>query len=175
AGEAPAEEPELRHASHIQRHCWERLTSEQILRSVQALQRHVAATGEEFRFPFLDRDLVLFVLALPYGSWPRPRPFARLHRELLADLLPREGAGRWGKAELTPALMNRVLRAQPIIQELLFAGEWASERYVDRARAQAFWRDAVGRRDAGAWLEWRRLWALASLEAWLRAQLGYHG
>jgi asparagine synthase (glutamine-hydrolysing) len=172
---AGAPEPELRYASHIQRHCWERLTSQQILRSVQALQRHVAGTGEEFRFPFLDRDLVLFVLALPHGSWPHPRPFARLHREMLADLLPAEVAARFGKAEFTPALMNRVLRAQPIVQELLFSGEWASGRYVDRDRAQAFWKGVVGRRDDGAWLDWRQVWAMATLEAWLRAQLGYHG
>ena len=128
----------------------------------------------EFRFPYLDRDLVQFVLRMPYRNWPHASTFARLHRAPLADLLPSEVSERFGKAEFTPALENRVRSATPLVESILHDGEWASGDYVDRRLAQRFWRSVSDGRLHVTSLAWRQVWAVATLESWLRKILGYH-
>ena len=152
---------------------WESITSQQVDRSVDALQRQVSHLDIEFRFPFLDRDLVEFVLKIPFGAWPSPNTYSRLHRDAMRDVLPTMVSRRYGKAEFTPALMNRVIRAGSLIERLLLEGDWASGKYVDRAMAREFWRTTAKRRDHREWSRWRQVWAIATLEAWLRTIFGY--
>lgn len=169
----PYQVPPIAGVSSLQEFTWRRVMAAETLRNVSMMNIHASAQQTEYRFPFLDKDLVLFVLSIPYEFWPRPGAYVRFHREALADLLPSEILGRFGKAEFTPALGNKVKLAGRLILSL-FDGEWASSRYVDRDAASQFCSRVLSfGSDAGA-LAWRQVWAVATLEAWMRKILGYH-
>jgi asparagine synthase (glutamine-hydrolysing) len=165
-------EPSL---SQVQRGVWGRLTSAQMARNVAMLSAHAQHHDLEYRFPFLDRELVRFTLSIPVEGWPKPRPFARLHRESLRPILPKEIADRAGKAEFTPALAHRFDRSRALVEQLFASKTWASADYVDRHEAQRLWRALTAERATGASrsTDFRQLWALLTLEAWLRKLFGY--
>jgi asparagine synthase (glutamine-hydrolysing) len=164
----------LSFVSHVQTDRYRDITSQQVIRAVEAMQRQALPQGVEFRFPFLDLDLVNFVLSIPYQHWPAPGPYARLHREALANLLPPEIVARRTKTEFTPALMNRVFYARLEIERLISQDVWVSGQYVHRDRARRFIEGAFASSDADASGDWRQVWAIATLEAWMRAVLRYH-
>lgn len=162
-------------SSHLAGGVWERLSSARLGRVVTQFQEHLFPYGLEYRFPFLDRDLVRFVLTIPYEFWPRPRPAARLHREALAELLPPEVAQRFSKAEFTPALALRIRNARSQILAILEQGPWCSEQYVDRPKASAFCRAVLAKEEIGPAADWLSLWSIVTLEAWLRKTFEYNG
>jgi asparagine synthase (glutamine-hydrolysing) len=166
---APFHEP-VGFSSHVQSHKWFRVATPDFIRPLSMLQRHASEDGVEYRFPFLDRELVEFVLAIPYFAWPRPRAFERLHRWAMRDLLPQEVVGRYGKAEFTEAIGNE-MRQRAVGVENLLAGEtWTSARHVDRKEIERLWRRMLSAsRDIGA-RSWRALWAVFTLENWMRRE-----
>jgi asparagine synthetase B (glutamine-hydrolysing) len=169
--------PELSRTSYPSRlawHVWNRLTSPVLSRVVTQLQEHAALYGLEYRFPFLDRELVTFVMTTSYKHWPRPGAFARLHRAPLGDLLPPEVRQRFGKAEFTPALATRIRNARPHIQAILDDGPWCSGQYVERQAARRFCRTVLAKDADPSSRDWIRLWSIATLEAWMRKIFGYH-
>ena len=162
------ERSDVTFSSHMQEQTWNRMESQNLVRAVDAFQKLGGALAVEYRFPYLDRDLVRFVLTIPYRHWPRPDPFARLHRSLLGDMLPPEIVGRFGKAEFTPALRNRIRRSEQLIRGLIYEGPWASEKYVSRSKAQELWVRVTQGPENVQTLDWRRVWAIVTLETWLR-------
>jgi hypothetical protein len=130
---------------------WDRIASGQLVRSVEFLQRQALPFGVEYRFPFLDRDLVTFVVSIAAGYWPvRVRP----HQRALGNDLPASVAKRFSKADLTAAFVNRIARAAPAIETALSA-----------------WRRLEATNTDGHLC--RQLWGMVTLEAWLRRVLGY--
>ena len=162
----------LEQGSNLARNTWQRLTSGGTLRNVSILNAEATFHGVEYRFPYLDRDLISFVLSMPLECWPRPGTYARLHRQSFASMLPAEIANRWGKAEFTSAVAGGVRKAAPDIQALL-DGDWFSSRYIDRGLARQFFGRIMTSSGMPA-RAWRQLWAVATLEAWIRRVLGYH-
>jgi asparagine synthase (glutamine-hydrolysing) len=161
---------------YVPRAVWTRLTSAQTARSVSFLNASAEVDGVEYRFPFLDKDLIHYTLTIPVKAWPRPGPYARLHRDALDGLLPPEITRRSAKAEFTPALVHRVMRARRLIDNLMSDGIWASSPYVILAEARRLWLSASASGDGGRRLRsasWCDLWAIATLEVWLRRILGY--
>lgn len=163
---------EFEFVSHVQRERWSSVMSQQVMRSVEGSEREASEFDCEYRFPFLDTDLVRFVLMIPYENWPAPESSARLHRDALTTLLPDAVRERRQKAEFTPALANRAVRAASIIDDLFDRGPWRSERYVDRGSARRLWRGAAANPDQTAAGTWRQVWAIVTLEAWMRAFSG---
>jgi asparagine synthase (glutamine-hydrolysing) len=163
-------------SSHLAKNVWERINSARLARVVTQFQEHSSAYGIGYRFPFLDRELISFVLTVPYNHWPRPRAFARLHRAPLAALLPAEIAHRLGKAEFTSALVSRIRNAEPQIRALLDRTSWYSEKYVDPDKARTFCRAVLSRNqeNTGASVDWLSVWAIVTVEAWMRKAFGYH-
>ena len=161
------------HLSYLARNVWRRVTSVRLGRAVTQLQEHASLHHMSYRFPFLDRDLVSFVLRLPVQAWPAPRPFARLHREALSPLLPPQILGRFGKAEFTPALAGRIRAAAPVIQDLLERGVWCSENYVRRDDARRLCRGVLWGQGPKSSEDWLAVWSVSTLEAWMRRVLGY--
>jgi asparagine synthase (glutamine-hydrolysing) len=159
--------------SHLARSVWRRVTSARLGAVVVQFQDHGALHGVEYRFPFLDRELVSFVLQLDAEHWPRPRAYARLHRETLRPFLPPEVSGRFGKAEFTPALALRTQRAADQIRSLLEGGTWYSESFLEPSAARRFCRDVLAAGAAASAGDLITVWAMASLEAWLRAAFEY--
>jgi len=159
--------------SHLATNVWKRLSSVRLARVVTQFQEHARDHGIEYRFPFLDRELVTFVLSSGVDDWPRPHGHARLHRSALSHLLPAEVANRQGKAEFTPALAGRILRARTEIDRILRRDSWCSERYVRRDEAAVLWRRLSSGAVSPVTADWLDLWSVVTLEAWLRRVFGY--
>ena len=131
--------------TYVQQLTWRRMGAAYSRRSIGAMQGKAMATGFEYRYPYLDRELVEFVLNLPPHCLPGVGRNARIHREAFRPILPAKIADRYAKAEFTPAIANRVRQAIPLIKHVFFTGEWASQKYVTREAALRFFRDAVER------------------------------
>lgn len=168
------EPPDVVLTSLVQRLTWSRLAAARSRQSINSLQVNGMRHGLEYRFPFLDRELVEFVLNLPPHClpWSAPRN-ARIHREAFRPMLPPKIANRYSKAEFTPALANRVRRAGPLIENLLSRGDWVCQKYVARDAALRFYRAVTSSVSPTRGMDWWRVWNVATLEAWMRAVLGY--
>jgi asparagine synthase (glutamine-hydrolysing) len=163
--------PEGGFASHVQEVKLAKLASADFARPVGLLQRHAADFGVEYRFPFVDRDLVDFVTRIPYVFWPPPKLFARLHREVLKDILPAKIANRFGKAEFSSAVAAGLKSSRGWIEAAIRDTRWASERYTDPGKLRAEWQ-AIVRSEVPPARTWRRLRAAFTLEAWMRKSSG---
>ena len=160
--------------SSIQEARWRELTGARLGLCLDAEHRVSSAHDVEMRYPFLDRDLVEFALSLPRESWPSSANHYRLHREALGDLLPDEIRRRTTKARFSYVIAHRVTQARERIKRLLYAGEWASERWIDRSRAQLVFEELMSRAVPETdLLAWQGILATAQLEAWLRTVFGY--
>jgi asparagine synthase (glutamine-hydrolysing) len=159
--------------SLVRRNAWTLVNAAHPKIGVARLQALGLAKGIEFRFPFLDRELVSFVLGLPSHALPGPVPTARVHREAFRPMLPRAVADRVGKADLTAAVENRVRRALPQIEALFDGGSWASHRFVDREAAHRALRAVTSGPAAASGRDWWRVWRIAAVEAWTRSILLY--
>jgi len=154
--------------SEIHRRMWRSLTSGPHALVMAFSQHHAIRSGLDLRFPFLDLDLVSVALSLPSRFWPPAWPYERLHREILRDLLPAEIVQRRSKAKFSPAVALRVRRHLPIIRELFSGAGWKSARFVERQAAQQLLDDFVSGKTTIFSVTYA-VWAIATLEAWLRA------
>lgn len=99
-------------------HLW-RVSSPLVSHAFETLNKLAAASGVEARFPFWDRRLVEFCLALPSEEklsqgWSR-----HILRRAMEGILPREVQWRPGKIDFTPNLVRGLLQARPSIEQLL--------------------------------------------------------
>ena len=160
-----------RNLSNLQMSVWRRLAAPELVRNVSMMNLAAAARGCEYRFPYLDKDLILCAMGAPLDYWPRPGPFARLHRGPLAEILPAAVATRFGKAEFTPAVARKVQVA--CAQALsAFGDHWASERYIDPDAARQRCRAALTLPPTTPDRHWLEVWAILTFEAWLRGREG---
>jgi asparagine synthase (glutamine-hydrolysing) len=167
---APPELPAKTFGSMVEEEHWRELTSARLGHALDTEQLIAAEHGVEMRYPFLDQDLVEFVLGLPADGWPPAYSHVRLHREALGALLPTLVRDRTTKAAFSPVAVHRLRRAAGRIRSLFYENGWAAERWVDRHAAQRLLERAL----AGStteWTLWQPLWAIATLEAWLRSVL----
>lgn len=126
--------------------------------------RNSMAHGLELRSPFLDTELIEFTASLPDGIRnPRMR-LKGLLKDAFRDLLPPgiERRPKMGFGVPLPVWFRNQWR--PLLEELVLAsdakiGEWLRPEPV-RALCEEHW---SGKRDRG-----HELWALLTLEKWLR-------
>jgi asparagine synthase (glutamine-hydrolysing) len=173
-GAAPTLRLRAPFSSLVQEARWQELTGARLALSLDADHRASSEHGVEMRYPFLDRDLVDFVLSLPPECWPSGDGHYRLHRLALADLLPAPIRLRTTKARFSHVIAYRVRQSRDRISRLIYDREWAAQRWVDRSRAQATFERAM----SGAVVDtdlsvWQGIRAIANLEAWLRIVFGY--
>ena len=140
--------------------------------TIDLQQRHAANADLEITFPFLDWDLVSFVLAVSLRHWPAPRWLVRFHREALRGDLPRDVYQRRSKAEFTSAVINRVRFGLSTIKELCDGSRWEAARFVAQVDARRLV-DDFATAPTPSFIEAYYVWSIASLEAWLRAVLDY--
>jgi asparagine synthase (glutamine-hydrolysing) len=166
--------PELPFEYEVQRAHWRDLTSARLGVALDLQQSIGARYGVEFRFPFLDQDLVEFVLALPPDVWPLQSPGARLQRDAMREVLPSIVEKRRTKAIFSGAIGHLLRRAAPQVKALLYENEWLSEKYVIRQHARELFRRASAASSwQDGWRDWLQVRAIAALEAWLRRIFGY--
>jgi asparagine synthase (glutamine-hydrolysing) len=117
----------------------------------------------EWRYPFMDRDLVAFCLAIPRSQLVRPHQRRSLMRRALAGLVPSEILERRRKACVTRGLVNSLKNEwnRSSGKQQLFVEEL---EIVDRAALKTSIHDAEQGRDVAIIPLLRTL----TVERWLR-------
>jgi asparagine synthase (glutamine-hydrolysing) len=167
AVERPAER--FRQSSCTRRHTWTWLTSPALWWSVEFQVARAARRGLEMRFPFLDRRLADFVLALPYQHRLPGGKMKRLLRDAMDGLLPVTIARRRHVTTFDCLMQHGLERDRELCRDLLFGTEWLSAPYVDQKAARQLFQqldNPVGGLDYPQLMLARDI---VQLEGWLRA------
>ena len=140
--------------------------------------REAVTSGIKPTYPFLDRRLVEFCLALPAnqklgGGWPR-----WVYRRATADLLPHDVCWRTEKSNLNPVLMHAMLvHDRKRIGEMLIEATKVIEPYVDATVLRTAWERSLSAGYRGTSSLWAmpdllRVWRAVTLSRWLQ-QTGF--
>lgn len=120
--------------------------------------------GAEWRFPYLDQDLIEFLLAVPATQLLRPGERRSLMRRALSQLVPKEVLERKSKAVTVRKALVAVQANWQTLEELLSSAASASLGFVNRT---VFMRKLVQAKGGEAPQLVRLLRGIA-LELWLR-------
>jgi asparagine synthase (glutamine-hydrolysing) len=137
---------------------------ESILRSLPHLQPGPLGRYE-FRYPYLDRDLVDFLLAVPRNQLVRPGRRRFMMRNAMKGIVPGEVLERKRKASVQRGPLVALRRNQQTLRDLLVSPRASERGYVDRPRANAALERMLG---SSAAREWPSLLRLINVEIWLR-------
>lgn len=159
----------LRHASLHARSVYEQVRAGYQIFCMEWNNKLAAAHGLEFAYPFLDRELISFVMQVPgavhaHGGVPKA-----LLRESIRSLVPEAIVERHWKADFTHLVNDTMREEYPRLLETLEAGGQAMARgyLVDAAGVRRTLTALAARLNhddcAAAWA----LWDLVSLERWL--------
>lgn len=159
---------------------WERFLGESPLTRAMALtfetylpgdllvkaDRCAMAHGLELRAPFLDTAVMEFAAGLPDRLRRRGRTLKWLLREAFADLLPKEIRSRpkWGFGVPLPIWFRTYWK--PLFEGRVLGADARLRRWIEPEPVARLWRE----HQAGAADHGHALWALLTLETWLRAR-----
>lgn len=119
----------------------------------------------EYRYPFLDKDLVNYLFSIPRDQVLLPGRRRSLMRRGLANIVPREILERRRKAFQVRASLSTLQRAHASLERLFANSAIASAGFVDIDKL----RISLGRTAQGE-AEWRQaLLRTIALELWLKA------
>jgi asparagine synthase (glutamine-hydrolysing) len=118
----------------------------------------------DVRYPFLDRRLVEFALAIPHRQHVRVEESRSLQRRAIAQIVPHEIAGRRTKGGPTGTVYRRFRQRWPAIKALFEDARVCAYGYVDRAALT----DSLQRAAHGQNQSAPGLLRLIALESWLR-------
>jgi asparagine synthase (glutamine-hydrolysing) len=113
---------------------WRGLTSGLVPAALEMADRAAAAFSLEPRYPFFDRRLMEFCLALPpdqklHQGWTRA-----VMRRAMANILPHEVQWRIGKADLSPNFQRRLLDFdRKLLDKVILRNPRVIEEYADVA------------------------------------------
>lgn len=141
------------------------LTSGEPSFNLEVSNMAAAAAGVEMRFPYFDKRLVEFCLALPPEQKIRDGLGRSLARRALANVLPRKVRRRDTKTDFTENVVQSVRRYElDRIGETLFEDEQHVSRYAEmESLEQSYERMQRG----GNWPDARTLLMATVLERWL--------
>lgn len=123
-------------------------------------------TRPEYRYPYLDRDLVDFLFSIPRAQLIRPGRRRSLMRRALAGIVPVEVLERRRKAFVIRGPLAAIRGSQRKLEFLLSDSFIASARFVDpKLLLEALERVAEGVDSQ----PWPALFRAITLELWLRA------
>ena len=121
----------------------------------------------EYRYPFLDRDLVDFLFSIPREQILQPGRRRALMRRALIDIVPQEILERRRKAFQLRSSLDALRQAHSRLEAMLSDSILAQAGFVDSAKLQIALKAVI---DGNP--EWRRaLMRTIALELWLRAWL----
>lgn len=146
---------------------------------LELLGRAAAAVGTELRFPFYDRRLIEFGLALPAEQKLHRGLNRPVMRHAMAGILPESVRWRGGKGGYTTTLTHDMLENEPEVLESIMGEEGqVLDPYVDRTVLRTVLQRYRGKiqadRDRTAWMadeqtvaDARNVWKSVSLALWL--------
>jgi asparagine synthase (glutamine-hydrolysing) len=144
---------------------WQALTTGLIPYAAEVLDRAAAAFSVEIRYPFFDRRLAEFCLALPpeqklSGGWTRV-----VMRRALDSTLPKEIQWRGSKTDLGHNFVRSLLLERAPLEKLVANTPKTIEKYVTvPALQKAYCRFVSHGERVGA----ATVWSMAILALWLR-------
>lgn len=119
----------------------------------------------EYRYPFLDKDLVNYLFAIPPDQLQRPGRRRSLMRRALRGIVPQEILERPRKAFQLHAPLDALRKAESKLERMFADSVLPSAGYVDRdALRNAFNSALLGNAEA-----MQALYRAIALEIWLRA------
>ena len=139
---------------------------------LERLNKTSKAFGVEPRYPFFDRRLMEFCLALPADQKVRQGWTRYVLRNAMGGVLTREVQWRPGKGNLGPSFW-RALREYTAddIADILFRDDLRMTEYVNVERLESGYRDFVDGENPGL----DTVWYPVVLEWWLRSDIGPSG
>ena len=136
--------------------------------ALETMDKTVAAFGLESRYPFMDKRLIEFCLALPaeqklHNGWTRV-----VMRRAMSNILPDEVRWRYGKTDFSPNLTDSLVNDPHKLSEALTSLDIANE-YIDKNTLNRTYDrliESPSARDA------RQKWLGLSLTLWIRYAFG---
>lgn len=166
--------PPSARASEALSHRWI-LSNGYVPHSFEVLDKAAANFGVEPRYPFWDKPLVEFCLALP-GEEKLSHGFGRyVMRRAMQGILPAAVQWRRDKIDFTANLVNGMVRNhRELLEQLLVSDAGRIAPYVNLPEVGAAYARLLRQPDQVAPLDVQYVWRSASLSLWLR-QLQQHG
>jgi asparagine synthase (glutamine-hydrolysing) len=123
----------------------------------------------EYRYPFLDKDLVNYLFSIPREQILRPGRRRSLMRRALAHIVPAEVLERRRKAYQLRAPLHALQQAHRALEELFAHPMLAEAGLVDRETL----RRSLRRTAEGDPAHWQAMLRTIALELWLQSMV--HG
>ena len=161
-------------ASDALSHRWI-LSNGYVPHAFEVLDKAAANFGVEPRYPFWDKPLVEFCLALP-GEEKLSHGFGRyVMRRAMEGVLPAAVQWRRDKIDFTANLVNGMLRNhRDLLEQVLVSEAGRIAPYVNLPEVSAAYARLQRRPDQAAPLDVQYVWRSVSLSLWLR-QLQHSG
>ncbi|MEX2109522.1 MAG: lasso peptide isopeptide bond-forming cyclase [Gemmatimonadaceae bacterium] len=144
---------------------WRRLTSGNLTFALEVADKAAAAFSVEPRYPFFDKRLVEYCLALPARQKLNEGWTRSVMRRAMTGILPPDVQWRGGKSDLSPVVQRGMLKFdKPLLNELILNDPTPIEPYVDMPHLRkAYRRYTESRRDPSL-----SVWRAATLALLLR-------
>jgi asparagine synthase (glutamine-hydrolysing) len=155
--------PRTEGADHFRRLTWGIIPA-----VLEALDKAAAVEGVEPRYPFFDKRLVEFCLALPptqkiQSGWTR-----LILRRAMGGILPPEIQWRGGKSDPGPSFVRGLVRYhRELLDEVVLGDPGTLDQYVNVACLRRAYRNLLAGETSD---EAVTVWRGAVLSLWLRAQ-----
>jgi asparagine synthase (glutamine-hydrolysing) len=145
------------------------IRSNTVVSLLERLNKTTKAFGVEPRYPFFDRRLMEFCLAVPADQKMQQGLTRNILRNAMNGVLPREVQGRSGKGNLAPSFWGTLREyAADDIADVLLEDSPRMAQYVDVERVRSGCREFVNGNNPGL----ETMWHPVVLEAWLRSDGG---
>jgi asparagine synthase (glutamine-hydrolysing) len=120
----------------------------------------------EYRYPYLDKDLVNFLMAIPREQLLRPNRRRSLMRRALAGIVPHEVLERKSKAFQLRGVLQALQRARPSLEELFQRSRLVEEGCINPDLFRSAFRKAC----EGEASQTRTLIRAIAMELWLQSE-----
>jgi len=119
----------------------------------------------EYRYPYLDRDLVDFLLRVPQEQLARPGRRRAMMRSALKGIVPDEVLERRRKAFLLASVLKQIRRLEPRFEQLIDTSLLADSGFIEKDAFRRALRNTINGQDL-RW--WGLIQRTIGLETWLR-------
>ena len=146
------------------------ITSGLQVHALEVLDKAAAAFSIEQRYPFWDKRLVEFCLAIPAeqklnNGWSR-----MIMRRAMNNILPVEVQWRTSKMDFTPNLSHNLLVSEKkSLEDFIFTDLAAIEKYIDIKALQKFYPQLISEKDQQTSKNLFSVLQFVYLKLWLRS------
>ena len=138
--------------------------------ALEVLDKAAAAFSIEQRYPFWDKRLVEFCLAIPAEQKLNKGWSRMIMRRAMKNILPVEVQWRTSKMDFTPNFSNNLVYSErKYLYELIFQDSALIDKYVDIEALQKFYQRLISEKDLQTTQNMFFIWQLVCLKLWLHS------